>query len=311
MGSTCAPGARPSSRRCGPPTCPNPGPAPATRALAPVLGTVALWAIAVVVVLGAVGFSAADGLLGWDVRFAYLPAAEAALDGRLAVPGARRSDPRGAEGLRLSPAAPARVGAVDFLPVPVAAALVAMAMLALVGLTLYVAGVRDARCYAAAFLWVPAISGVLFSNVSIPLALALASSGGIATRRGRPRARWGWRSRPSSFSGRCTSGCSRPGDFAPPHFRSRSELAVTLGAWAVIGFAGLLGTRTSCGGCRRSSRSGAIRSPGLPRPWILRGCRPGRSRSVSGSACSWRVSCSRGETTRFARSRVQLPPRSR
>ena len=47
-------------------------------------------------------------------------------------------------------------------------------MLALVGLTLYVVGVRDARCYAAALLWVPAISGVLLSNVSIPLAFALA-----------------------------------------------------------------------------------------------------------------------------------------
>ena len=28
-----------------------------------------------------VGLSAADGLLGWDVRFAYLPAAESVLDG--------------------------------------------------------------------------------------------------------------------------------------------------------------------------------------------------------------------------------------
>ncbi len=94
---------------------------------------------------------------------------------RVPVPGARRSRSsrtRRDTCIRLSscfalvPLTP--------LPVPVASALVAVAMLALVGLTLYVVGVRDARCYAAALLWVPAISGVLLSNVSIPLAFALA-----------------------------------------------------------------------------------------------------------------------------------------
>jgi len=35
-------------------------------------------------------------------------------------------------------------------------------------------GVTDPRCYAAAFLWMPTMSGVLLANVSIPLALAAA-----------------------------------------------------------------------------------------------------------------------------------------
>jgi Glycosyltransferase family 87 len=60
------------------------------------------------------------------------------------------------------------------LPVPVAAALVAAGMIALLLATLRVLGVRDIRCYAAALLWVPVISGVLLSNISIPLAFALA-----------------------------------------------------------------------------------------------------------------------------------------
>ena len=47
-------------------------------------------------------------------------------------------------------------------------------MLALLGLTLWLLEVRDVRCYAAALLWVPSISGVLLANVSIPLAFALA-----------------------------------------------------------------------------------------------------------------------------------------
>ena len=47
----------------------------------PSLTAVALWALAAFVMLGAIGLSAADGLLGWDVRFAYLPAAESVLYG--------------------------------------------------------------------------------------------------------------------------------------------------------------------------------------------------------------------------------------
>ena len=53
-----------------------------------------------------------------------------------------------------------------------------------------VLGVRDIRCYAAALLWVPAMSGVLLSNISIPLAFALAVAlalprRGLATGRSR------------------------------------------------------------------------------------------------------------------------------
>ena len=48
--------------------------------------------------------------------------------------------------------------------------------------TLRVFGVRDFRCYAAALLWVPSVSGVLLGNISIPFAFARPSHGGIGTR---------------------------------------------------------------------------------------------------------------------------------
>ena len=47
----------------------------------PRISTVVLVFFAVTITVAVVGMSAAQGLLAWDVRFAYLPAAEAVLDG--------------------------------------------------------------------------------------------------------------------------------------------------------------------------------------------------------------------------------------
>ena len=60
------------------------------------------------------------------------------------------------------------------LPIDVSAVLVTLGLLALLGLTLRVVGVRDIRCYAAALLWVPSVSALLLGNISIPLAFAAA-----------------------------------------------------------------------------------------------------------------------------------------
>lgn len=124
--------------------------------------------------LGLVGLSAHEGLLAWDVRFAYLPAAEAVLDGESPYP--ELDDPilEEQKGYVYPPQLLLALVPLTPLPVDVVAVLVAIGMLALVGFTLHVLGIRDVRCYAAAVLWVPAISGVLLSNVSIPLAFALA-----------------------------------------------------------------------------------------------------------------------------------------
>ena len=138
------------------------------------LPTVALVFVAVVLVLGLVGLSAAKGLLAWDVRFAYLPAAEHILDGESPYP--ELTDPilEDQKGYVYPPQLVVALLPFTVLPVPVVTLLVAIGMLGLVGLTLRVLEVRDVRCYAAAVLWVPTISGVLLGNISIPLALAVA-----------------------------------------------------------------------------------------------------------------------------------------
>ena len=136
--------------------------------------TAALVLVAVMWTLAFVGFSLAEDLLAWDVRFAYLPAAEALLDGRSPYP--ELDDPilEDQKGYVYPPQLVVLLVPLTPLPVDVVAVLVTCLLLALVALTLRILGVRDLRCYAAAFLWMPTTSGVLLGNVSIPLAFALA-----------------------------------------------------------------------------------------------------------------------------------------
>ena len=124
--------------------------------------------------LGAIAFSANEGLLAWDVRFAYLPAADAVLDGESPYPALDDPILEDQKGYVYPPQLAVLLTPLTFLPTGVAAMLAAVGMVALLFLTLWVLEVRDLRCYAAAALWVPSISGVLLSNLSIPLAFALA-----------------------------------------------------------------------------------------------------------------------------------------
>jgi hypothetical protein len=205
------------------------------------LATTALVIVALAVMLGLVGLSSAKGLLAWDVRFAYLPAAEAVLDGRSPYPALDDPILDEQKGYVYPPQLLFVLMPLTPLPTGVAAALVAVGMLALLGLTLWILGVRDVRCYAAAYLWVPAISGVLLSNVSIPLAFALAVV---------------WRYRDAVWPPALALGLSVSAKllFWPMFVwmlamrRLETVLiaiaggfVVTLGAWAAIGFDGLSG----------------------------------------------------------------------
>ena len=203
--------------------------------------TAALVFLAATMMVGLVGLSAYEDLLAWDVRFAYLPAAEAVLDGNSPYP--ELDDPilEEQKGYVYPPQLLVALLPLTPLPVDAVAVLVALGMLVLVGLTLWVLGVRDARCYAAAMLWVPTISGVLLSNVSIPLALALALV---------------WRYRNEVLPSAAALGLSVSSKLLLwPMFvwmlatrRLRTVvtavligLVVTLGAWATIRFDGLAG----------------------------------------------------------------------
>lgn len=203
--------------------------------------TAALVFLAVCVVAGLVAMSAAEHLLAWDVRFAYLPAAEEVLHGESPYP--ELDDPilEDQKGYVYPPQLVVGLLPLTPLPVDAVAMLFALALLATVGLTLWLLDVRDPRCYAAAVLWVPTISGVLLGNVSIPLALALAVA---------------WRYRDSARASGAALGLAVSAKLLLwPMFvwmlatrRLRATLValalgalVTFVAWAAIGFDGLRG----------------------------------------------------------------------
>lgn len=136
--------------------------------------TTVLVVLAVTIVLGLCAMSLAESLLAWDVRFAYLPAAEAVLVGESPYPALDDPILEEQKGYVYPPQLVLSFIPLTWLPVDVAAVVFAVLLLALLGGTLYVLDVRDVRCYAAAALWVPSISAVLLGNVSIPLAFGLA-----------------------------------------------------------------------------------------------------------------------------------------
>jgi alpha-1,2-mannosyltransferase len=136
--------------------------------------TVALVVVATAWTLAFVGLSLAEGLLAWDVRFAYLPAAELVLDGVSPYPALDDPILEDQKGYVYPPQLLLVLLPLTPLPIDIVALLVTVGMLALLCLTLHVLGIRDVRCYAAALLWMPTVSGVLLANVSIPLAFALA-----------------------------------------------------------------------------------------------------------------------------------------
>lgn len=203
--------------------------------------TVALLFVAVVWTVGLVGMSVAEGLLAWDVRFAYLPAAEAVLDGRSPYPALDDPILEDQKGYVYPPQLLFALLPLTPLPVWLAGMIVAACLVTLVVLTLRVLGVTDLRCYAAAFLWMPTMSGVLLANVSIPLAFAAAVV---------------WRHRDELWPPAVALGLTVAAKllfwplfvWAVVTGRLRTTawaivigLAVTVAAWAAIGFDGLTG----------------------------------------------------------------------
>ena len=147
--------------------------APATSRRPP-LGTVLLVFLAVSMTLAVVGTARRRAsVVGRPLRLPARGGVGAAR--RTRRTRAPRPDPRGSEGIRLSAAARARAPSAhrpsdagrrggDRGRRPARAPLLTLRML----------GIRDVRCYAAALLWVPSVSGVLLGNLSIPLAFAAA-----------------------------------------------------------------------------------------------------------------------------------------
>ena len=203
--------------------------------------TAALVFLAVTSMLGLVGLSAYEGLLAWDVRFAYLPAADLVLEGESPYPALDDAILDEQKGYVYPPQLLLALLPLTPLPVGFVALLATAGMLVLLGLTLHLLGIRDVRCYAAALLWMPTISGVLLANVSIPLAFSLAIV---------------WRYRDAVWPPAVALGLSVSAKLllwpmlvwmlVTRRLRTIAlavaiGLGVTLAAWATIGFDGLAG----------------------------------------------------------------------
>ena len=200
------------------------------------LGTAALALLAAVWTMGFIALSAADGLLGWDVRFAYLPAAHAILHGHSPYPGLHDRILFDQKGYVYPPQLALLLVPLTWLPVAVAGLLASIASAACVAGTLWILRVRDWRCYAVAFIWMPAMSGILLANLSLPLAFAAAVA---------------WRYRDRAWPTAASLGLAIGAKLflwpllvwtaATLRFRATAlavalGLLVTLAAWAAIGF---------------------------------------------------------------------------
>lgn len=208
------------------------------RSSRPGLGTVALVFLAVIAMLGLAGLSAAEGLLAWDVRFAYLPAVEAMLNGDSPYPALDDPILEDQKGYVYPPQLLFVLVPLSPLPAGVASALVAIGLIALLLGTLRVLEVRDVRCYAAALLWVPSISGVLLGNISIPLAFALAVAWRYRDRVWPPAVALGLSVSAKLLFWPMFVWMLATRRWRPVVWAIVVGAAVTLAAWAVIGFAG-------------------------------------------------------------------------
>ena len=207
----------------------------------PPISTILLVLIAVAITLAMIVMSSAAGLLAWDVRFAYLPAADAVLHGHSPYPALDDPILEDQKGYVYPPQLLLALIPLTPLPNGIAAVIVTMGLVALLLLTIRLLGVRDVRCYAAALLWMPTASGLLLGNVSIPFAFAAAVA---------------WRYRDEVWKPAWSLGLAISAKLlmwpllvwmlAARRVRATAwalviGIAVTFAAWAVIGFDGLTG----------------------------------------------------------------------
>ena len=203
--------------------------------------TVALLFVAATWTLGLVGMSIAQGLVGWDVRFAYLPAADLVLDGKSPYPALDDPILLDQKGYVYPPQLLFAVLPLTPLPDAVAGTLVAAVLIALVVATLRILDVTDLRCYGAAFLWMPVTSGLLLANISIPLAFAAAVVWKYRDAVWPPAVALGLTISAKLLFWPLLVWTLVTGRWRATAWAIVVGIAVTLSAWAAIGFDGLTG----------------------------------------------------------------------
>jgi hypothetical protein len=203
--------------------------------------TVALVVVAGILFAGlftAIGSQSNDAL-GWDFRATYYPAGEAVLEGSSPYP----HDAGGAFDERAVYAYPPPLAFVvapfTALPIDAAAVLAMLASFAALMGAIALVGVRDIRCFAALVIWAPGWNALETVNVSAFLALLLALA-------------WRFRAVPWALASALGLIVSIKLFLWPLFvwavFTRRAAAAVlggaialglSIGTWAVIGFAGL------------------------------------------------------------------------
>lgn len=204
------------------------------------VGTIALFGVLPLFAIGFVVVDLASGEAGWAFREAFLGAAEAVLHDESPYPAL--TDPAVERGTAYVYPPVTALLATPFTLVSsdVAAVLFALILVAAVPATLAVLGVRDWRCYGLALLWPPVLSAVHVENITLLVGFAAALV---------------WRFRDRPFAGGATLGASiaiKPllwplGLWLVATRRLRSVIwsivvgvALLIGSWAVIGFAGFV-----------------------------------------------------------------------
>jgi alpha-1,2-mannosyltransferase len=198
---------------------------PPTTRLAVWLGGAALVALVLVPVDRLVS-AARGGILAYDFRQTFLPAAEALLDGRSPYPE------YGYPPL-------VAFASVPFALVPSSTAVLTALLIALVPLSLWLLGVRDWRCHLVALMWIPVFNAVQTANVTLPILVGAAACW-----------RYRERPRPAAVAGGLAIAAKIVAwplvVWLAANGRTRAALGavatalvVTFGLWATLGFSGL------------------------------------------------------------------------
>jgi glycosyl transferase family 87 len=134
--------------------------------------SLAFWAIAVPVWM--VIANAMNHQFAFDVHHAFVPAARAVLHGTSPYSGIASRAVREGTSYLYPPLAAYLFAPFTVLPPLAAEVLSTMLVAACVPAALLVLGVRDWRCHAVAFLWMPVIAGVQSANLTLPMLLGVA-----------------------------------------------------------------------------------------------------------------------------------------
>ena len=176
---------------------------------------------------------------GFDLRHAFLPAADDVLHGRSPYPLPTDPEVLGRHAYVYTPLVAYATVPLTLLSTAAAVDLGMVASFACVVAILWLVGVRDWRCYTIALVWPPVVNSAGNVAVSLPLALLLAGA---------------WRVRTAEKASGALVGCAVAAKtFAWPLLAwplvmrrwgsAVSAVGVTLvlslGTWALIGFAGL------------------------------------------------------------------------